>query len=189
VSKAGASVAAHGGRFVALLGFLLTFTILFMLPAHALQAERHDFGSGGLFSYVPPKGWTVAEFPGLKFKISHGAGVNGFAPNIVVVDEAYTESLDRYAKDNRDTMQKLNPKVKDLGLTDFKTSEGIPGVRLVTERKDDSGKQQLRQIFYFYDAGDKKLVVTCSGLAEGAAALDKTCDAAMSTFSVNHTAK
>lgn len=167
-----------------LLGLLLVLGMLFALDARAEEAGRQDFGSGGVFSYVPPSGWKVAEFPGLKFKISHGAPANGFAPNIVVVDEAYNESLDNYAKDNATELKKLYPSLKDLGQSDFKTEDGARVIKLITERDDDSAKRRLRQVFYFYDAGDKKLVATCSGLAEGAPASDLVCDATMKTFSV-----
>jgi hypothetical protein len=55
---------------------------------------------------------------------------------------------------------------------------------MVTERDDDQTKKRLRQIFYFFDAGDKKLIATCSSLAEDGAALDKVFDAAMKTLAV-----
>jgi hypothetical protein len=166
------------------LGLLLVFSLLSVVEVKAQQVERQDFGSGGIFSYVPPNGWTVSEFPGLKFKISHGAPVKGFAPNLVVVDEDYNESLDNYARDNLATLQKIYPGMKTLGQTDLKTSDGARAIKLITERDDDSAKHRLHQVFYFFDAGNKKLVATCSCLAEEASASDPVCDAAMKTFSV-----
>lgn len=70
------------------LGALFLLSMLLVFNVNAQQVERQDFGSGGVFSYVPPSGWKVQDFPGLKFKISRGEAVKGFAPNIVVVDEA-----------------------------------------------------------------------------------------------------
>jgi hypothetical protein len=163
---------------------LLLLSLPFMLDANAQQVERQDFGSGGIFSYVPPNGWTVAEFPGLKFKISRGAPVKGFAPNIVITDEAYKKSLDDYAKDNLTNLRKIFHGLEVLGQTDFTTSDGTRVVKLLTERDDDVSKKRLRQVFYFYDAGNKKLVATCSSLAEAAPASDLVCDSAMKTFTV-----
>jgi hypothetical protein len=166
------------------LGVILLLSLPFVLDAHAQQVDRQDFGSGGVFSYVPPNGWTVGEFPGLKFRISHGVPVNGFAPNIVVTDEAYNKSLDDYAKDNLANLQKIFRGLKVLGQTDFTTSDGSRVIRLITERNDDASKKRLRQVFYFYDAGNKKLVATCSSLADEAPKSDLVCDSAMKTFKV-----
>jgi hypothetical protein len=166
------------------LGALLLLSIFLVSNANAEQVERQDFGSGGVFSYVPPSGWKVADFPGLKFKISHGAPVNGIAPNIVVADEAYNKSLDDYAKDNTATIQKMFHGMKILGQNDFTTSDGARAIKEVMERDDDLTKKRLRQIFYFYDAGNKKLVATCTALAETASVQDSVCDATMKTFSV-----
>jgi hypothetical protein len=162
--------------------FLLSMFLVF--DANAQQIDRQDFGSGGIFSYVPPSGWKVMEFPGLKFKISRGAPVKGFAPNIVVADEAYNKSLDDYASDNITNLQNLFHGLKILDQTDFKTSDGTRVIKVLTERDDDLVKKRLRQVFYFYDAGNKKLVATCSGLAEEGPGSDMVCDASMKTFSV-----
>lgn len=172
-------------RFLVLpLGVVLALGMLWTGAAQAQQNDRPDFGGGGIFSYVPPKGWKVADFPGLKFKISLGAPVKGFAPNIVVVDEAYEKSLDDYAKDNIATMQQMFPGMKLLGQTDFTTAGGARAIKLVTERTDESVKGKMRQVYYLYDAGNKKLAVTCSSLAEEGAASDAVCDGAMKTFTV-----
>ena len=165
-------------------GVFAALSMICIGTAQAQQGERPDFGGGGVFSYVPPQGWKVAEFPGLKFKISLGAPVKGFSPNIVVVDEAYEKSLDDYAKDNIATMQQMFPGMKLLGQSDFTTSDGARAIKLVTERHDESVKGKMRQVYYLYDAGDKKLAVTCSSLADDAAASDATCDGAMKTFTV-----
>jgi len=166
------------------LGVLLLLSMPLVFDANAQQGERQDFGGGGIFSYVPPSGWKVLEFPGLKFKISRGEPVKGFAPNIVVADEAYNKSLDDYAKDSIANLQKLFHGLKIISQTDFTTSDGTRVIKLLTERDDDLVKNRVRQVFYLYDAGNKKLVSTCSSLAEEAPASDLVCDAAMKTFNV-----
>jgi hypothetical protein len=168
------------------LGAALLFGIFVVSGANAEQIARQDFGGGGIFSYDPPQGWTAANFPGLKFKISRGAPVNGVAPNIVVVDEEYSKSLDDYAKDNAAAIQKMfgGQNLKMVEQTDFMTSDGARAIKGVIERDDDLTKKRLRQAFYFYDAGDQKLVATCTGVAEAASTQDLVCDASMKTFSV-----
>ena len=166
------------------LSLLLLLSMPLVFDANAQQVERPDFGGGGIFSYVPPNGWKVLEFPGLKFKISRGEPVKGFAPNIVVADEAYNKSLDDYAKDNIATMQKLFHGLKIISQTDFTTSDGTRVIKLLTERDDDLANKRVRQVFYLYDAGNKKLVATCSSLPEEAPASDLVCDASMKTFHV-----
>jgi len=166
------------------LGLLLLLSMPLVLDANAQQTERQDFGGGGIFSYVPPNGWKVLEFPGLKFKISRGDPVKGFAPNIVVAEEAYNKSLDDYAKDSIVTMQKLFHGLKIISQTDFTTSDGTRVIKLLTERDDDMARKRVRQVFYLYDAGNKKLVATCTSLAEEAPASDLVCDTSMKTFNV-----
>jgi hypothetical protein len=163
---------------------ILLLSMVLVSAAYAQQGERQNFGSEGLFSYVPPNGWKVSEFPGLKFKVCFGQPANGFAPNITVVDEASEKPLEDYVKDNIAFMQKLFQGQKILGQADFTTSDGARAVKLITERDDAQTKKSLRQIFYFFDAGGEKLVVTGSSLAEDGAALDQVFDASMKTFAV-----
>ncbi len=166
------------------LGVIFLLSMALVSVAYAEQGERQSFGSDGLFSYVPPDGWNVLEFPGVKYKLSRGQPAKGFAPNINVVEEAYAKSLDDYVKDNMANMKKSFQGLKILSQNDFITSKGVRAIRMVTERDDDLTKKRLRQIFYFFDAGNKKLVATCSSLAEDGAALDQVFDAAMKTFAV-----
>lgn len=165
-------------------GIIVLLSTALVAGAYAQEGERQAFGSNGVFSYVPPDGWKVWEFPGMKFKVCSAQPAKGFASNITVVDEASEKPLDDYVKDNAANMQGLFQSLKILGQNDFTTSDGARAIRMVTERDDDQTKKRLRQIFYFFDAGNKKLIATCSSLAEDGAALDKVFDAAMKTFAV-----
>lgn len=169
------------------LGMLALVGMSLGIDANAQQPERQDFGSGGLFSYVPPSGWEVSDFSGTqskgaKYKVSHGAPVNGAELNIVVLDEVHSGSLDDYVKASKKLMQKKYQS-ESLDQTDFMTSGGTRAVKVVFER-DLSEKQRMRQVSYFFDAGNKKLAVACAGLAERASELNQVCDACMKTFRV-----
>jgi hypothetical protein len=140
---------------------------------------RHEETAGG-FSFVPPKGWTIREFPGLKFKIAAGPAAAGFAPNINVVDESFGGSLAEYVKLNLDTLPKVFQKSRVVNQGAFKTNAGLEGARAITEN-EQNGKL-LRQTFYFFPRGDRQFVVTCSVLAEGGEKLDAVFEASMKTF-------
>jgi hypothetical protein len=173
------------------IGLLVFLSVLLVSEAHSQEAQRPDFGGDGIFSYVPPQGWRVVEFPGLKYKIAHAAPANAFAANINVVSEKYTGSLEDYARDNVAQMQAGGGGFALLGQTEFTTSEGLRGIKLVTEADDmySKEKRRLRQIQYLFNAGPTMLVVTCSTLAADGKTLDQEFDAAMKTFRVTNASK
>src|SRR4051812_44897811 len=74
------------------------------MPDAVQDAGRHHEKTGK-FSYVPPKGWTVRDFPSLKFKIAHTTPMNGFAANLNVVDGSFEGTLEEYDKANQATMK------------------------------------------------------------------------------------
>jgi hypothetical protein len=173
------------------LGFLVLLSVLLVSEANSQEAQRLDFGGDRLFSYVPPQGWKVVEFPGLKYKIAYAAPAKAFAANINVVSEKYGRSLEDYARDNVAQMQSTGGGFALLGQTEFTTSEGLRGIKLITETDDmySKEKRRLRQTQYLFNAGPEMLVVTCSALAEDGKALDQEFDAAMKTFRISNPSK
>lgn len=164
----------------------LTFvTALLILSASGFAADtgdRHVEKAGG-FSFCPPKSWDMKEIPGVKYKIAFGPASDGFAPNINVVDESFARSLSDYVKGNQETLTKMFKGFKNLGQSEFKTDSGSKGVKLITQSEQQG--QKLRQTFFFFDGkGGKKLVATCSALAENGAKLDETFAASMKTFTL-----
>src|SRR5262245_38292227 len=63
---------------------------------------------------TPPSGWKEASFPGAK-KVWAGPAENGFAPNINIVEESYSGSLETYVEANIATLQKAFPHLEQLG--------------------------------------------------------------------------
>jgi hypothetical protein len=145
------------------------------------EKKRHTETGGG-FSFIPPDGWTVKEFPGLKFKIAVGPAAAEFAPNINVVDEADDGKLDDYVKRNVAALQKVFKKGRLVKQEQFKTAAGLESARVIFEH-EQQGKL-LRQTFYFFDKGKTKFVVTCTALAEGGEKLDPVFEASLKTFRI-----
>jgi hypothetical protein len=134
----------------------------------------------GGFSYDPPAGWQIVEFPGYKYRISRGPTQNDFAPNINVVDEKFSGPLSAYVDANVETLQKLFKNLTILQRESFTTTSGSAGFKLVT--KNEPFGQTLRQTFYFFANGNRKYVVTCSALAEGGETLDAIFQESIRTF-------
>ena len=123
------------------------------------EAGRHYEEAGG-YSIVPPPGWTVSEFPGLKYEIISGPAQNGFAPNINVVDESFRGSLDEYVKANLETMRKVFKSFDELSREDVQLASGERAVMVVTTNVQQ--EMQLQQTFYFVGEGRRKYVLTCT---------------------------
>ena len=105
---------------------------------------------------------------------------NGFAPNINIVEESFSGSLDKYVEGNLETLKKTFPDYKQLSKENFTTTSGEKGVKLATENQQ--GGRLLRQTAFFFDGGNKKYVVTCTTLAEDGDRLAPAFDESLKTF-------
>ena len=147
--------------------------------AQPQEGRRHTEKAGG-FSFVVPEGWTVRDFPGLKYKIVVGPARDGFAANMNVVDEAFRGSIDDYLKATLASMKQVFKDVQIEENGPFETKSGSKGGRIVA--KTHQGERFLRQTFYCFGDGATMYVVTCSALAEGGKELDPLFERAMKTF-------
>lgn len=144
--------------------------------------DRHYEPAGG-FSYVPPEGWEIAEpSSATAYKVARSQAGEGFAANITLVDEAFTGSLEEYVSLSIDNMGAFFEGLQELGRDTFELDEGSPGVRVATENVQSG--LALHQVFYFFDLGAKKLVITCSRLAGSGEEVDVMCDASVRTLRV-----
>lgn len=145
----------------------------------ATDENRHVEKDGG-FSFVPPEGWTVREFPGQKYQIVFGPAENQFAANINVVEEPYRGTVDNYLKATKELLPKAIKKYQLIKQEPFQTAAGIKTQRLIIE-----GEQQghlLRQTFYLFPSPTKMFVVTCSTVSAGGEKLDGTFESSMKSF-------
>jgi hypothetical protein len=157
--------------------------LLFSLVGFAQELGIIHSEAAGGFRYVMPKGWTIAEFPGMKFKIARGFQADGFTPNISVFDESFSGSVEDYANANLKQIETIFQNFKNLGKSVFITNSGLKGIRLATEATQMGN--HLRQTFYFFKGkAGKMLVVTGSVLAKDGDRFSGLFDASMKTFEV-----
>lgn len=161
---------------------LVFCAILSLIGGHVLPARAADrVEAAGEFSYTPPNGWRVTEIPGLKYRVAVTTPAQGFAPNINVVDESFSGTIQEDVRRNLEALQKGLPEFKSLGQSAFTTTSGLKGAKLVTQSRQQG--RLLRQVIYFLPGrGDRKYVVTFSGLAEEGGKYDPQVDAAVKTF-------
>ncbi len=143
------------------------------------EGRRHTEAAGG-FSFIPPEGWKVRDFPGWKFKVAVGPVAAGFASNINIVDESFDGSLEDYVKASLNALSKALKKYRLLNQDSFVTTAGLKGARLIVE--DEQNNQLLRQTFYIFSKKNTKFTVTCSVLAEEGDKFAPVFDASLKTF-------
>jgi len=148
------------------------------LSAAAAEPARHNEAAGG-FSYVAPEGWTIKEFPGLKFKMVAGPAADGFAPQVIFADESHQGTLDAFATASKEMLAKAFENFKLL--KEEKLQSGKNNVVKLVAECTQQGKS-VRQTFYLCENGADKLVVTCTALAADAVKHEPAFDALFKTL-------
>ncbi len=153
-----------------------------VLPASPVLAQgtRLSEPAGG-FSYLPPAGWHIRTFPGLKYKVCYTTPANGFAPNINTVDEVAPMALGPYMQISVSHMKLAYTSLHVVGQRPFVTASGLRGVRMATDGV--VGDKHMHQVFYvFPGSNNRKYVLTASALASDGSKYDAATDASMKTF-------
>lgn len=167
----GAGVAA-----VLSLGAVLSPALTPIAHAQARLSEP----SGG-FSYVPPAGWKVKTFPGLKYKICYTTPSGGFAPNITTLDETAPVGLNEYVRVSFANMRRAYAKLTIKSQGAFVTNSGLRGSRTVTNGTMQG--RNVRQVFYVFPAANnRKIIATVSWLQASGEKYTAATDASMKTF-------
>jgi len=163
--------------------FTAAFALMVACSGCGGKPPRAHFEGTGGFSYDPPKGWQVVQFPGLKYRISHGPAEDGFAPNINVVDETFSGALTAYVDLNIENMKKMFTDFTVLKREDFQTEDGLPATRLIIQDKQQG--RMLRQTFCFFGNSSRKYIATCTALAQQGETLDDLFAKSMRTFRIH----
>ena len=145
------------------------------------KPPRQLYEKAGGFSYDPPAGWQITEFPGLKYRVAYGPVENEFTPNINVVDEEFSGTLAEYADANLESLESMSINLNVISREDFRTQDNEAGVRIITEA-EQMGVMLRSTFFLFSGSGNWKFVVTCTALADGGAKWDAAFAESMETF-------
>jgi hypothetical protein len=161
--------------------FILFFHAFFIsaFMAYSQTGNRH-IELNGNFSICPPIGWSIIELPGIKYKIFHGQAINGFSPNIVIVDEIYEGSLDEYLRLNNQNTEKVYPDAELVSTTSIKTNNGLNGRKQIY--LNASSGRLLRQYFYYFSNNSTKYVITCTVPNNSGQNYDRIFDESIKTF-------
>jgi hypothetical protein len=150
-------------------------------PTATREPGRHYEPAGG-YSFIPPAGWQMVELAGLKYRVAITEAA-GFNATINFVDEVYDGTLNAYISANRAVLQQAYPDVAFGVQEEFFAAANIPAARLQATLTLDNRK--LRQIYYFFDSGQRNYIATCSLLADGSQDfLIEACNQSLRTFRI-----
>jgi len=163
------------------------FVLIATIPMVSLVADdkgaapaRHVDQTGG-FSCVAPADWTVREFPGLKYQVVVGPAQDGFAPNLNIIDEEFTGTLDAYVDANLKAVKDAFVKFKLVKKAEkFMTNGKLEARRFTIE--SEQSERMVRQTFYLFRRDERMYVVTASALADGGDKFDKEFERCLKTF-------
>ena len=152
------------------------------LPVELAPDGRLEVQGG--FSFVPPGGWVVEKFPSTNLYVVVGPPVDGFSPYIGCEGDDFTGSLQRRVEISIESFPELRAvKQEDFKQEDFKTTEGLKGIRVIVECKANG--QKLRRTFYGFAKGNKQFIVICAVPAKGGKHYDPVFAAAMKTLRID----
>lgn len=170
------------------MGLILSFVIFLFAHATAqaqAACERHSEPEGG-FSFCPPEGWEAREVEGQIYKVLVGPQVGEATPNMIVKSVRFDGTLDAFVRGNVAELERKSRagalrSFKLVGRTEFVTDAGRRGSKIIVQQLMLGNL--LRQSFYAFDAGGgRKLVFTCTVLAEGGEQMDAPFDQSMKTL-------
>jgi hypothetical protein len=194
---------------------LTTALALSVAAAHLLLASpptRSFYEEEGGFSYDPPTGWALKSIPGFEYKFAVGPEVDGFSPNINVVEEPFSGSVDAYMVEAKKTLsQILGGNLSILSEEKFTTEDGLEGLRMVSVaghsldekyfeglrkaggsvdlerilKEEKAPAETLYQTAYVFSTGQKVYIATCTSSVKAGPSLSPVFDKALGTFRVH----
>ena len=162
--------------FVVAFGFLGCAT-----NSNSTREEGRFYEKSGGFSILLPESWQVAEMPGLKYKVLLGQKENNFTSNITFADEAFGGDLNFYVDACIEQLKNLfKENIKIMERNDFITTKKLKGEKLVMNSLQHD--RDMRQTMYIFPGNGKKIIVTCTVLAEKSETYDELFDKTIKTF-------
>jgi hypothetical protein len=172
-------IASFPPKWTATLGASTPNTPLSDTPSTPADGQRYFETIGG-YSFVPPYGWEIVEFPGLKYKIARGSQENNFSPNINFVDENYAGLLSAYTSASLDYLKKNYPQISCGAPGEFIADSGTIGKKFTCQNVQNG--KNLAQTAYIFDAHNRMIVATYTRMANGGQTNDTLVDQSMRSF-------
>ncbi|HSI83546.1 MAG: TIR domain-containing protein [Candidatus Methylacidiphilales bacterium] len=129
--------------------------------APIMSKEVRDTNTG--FSFKLPSDWYTKKDSKSKYELAYGPTTGDFTSNINVVDESYSGNLSSYVDANLISLKKFK-NVKIIDNDGFVTSNGLEGVRVITEHNNFNDRY-LRQCFYFFKSSKPGLYLILTSTA------------------------
>lgn len=136
--------------------------------------------TAGEFSYVPPIGWLIAEYAGLKNKIAYGTPISGFAPNLIFVDDNHPGRMEDYVAASLEAIDRLAEDAVIISQEPFTPTQRLPAVKLVIENTQNG--IHVRQTLYFFEGWSRKIVATYTRPSDQGERNDTLVEASMLSF-------
>ena len=162
---------------------ILTFAITSTAQSNC---ARHIESAGGL-SFCPPEGWVEHKKTEETYSLFLAPEQEGFIANLNVKDETSAMPLSEFVAASLGRIL-LPASAEKMGVTsvslvnqsEFITTSSLRGFK-VAFRVELKG-WIVRTVQYYFDAGDKKFVLTFTSPEAQKAKLDPVCDDSAKTF-------
>lgn len=161
--------------------------LLFLLSAgfiYSQNATKEVKETAGGFSYLIPADWSIGKIDGMDYQMARDKAVNGFAPNINVLQEKNSYTFDEYYKINIKDLKDFSSDYKEISTEEFITDSGLKGKKHVCSDKQ-VGKN-IMHAYYFFEKKDKtKIIITGSALADDRGKYLPVFDSIAKSFKTN----
>lgn len=142
------------------------------------QGPNYYYAPDLSYAFILPEGWEEREI-GLKYPALFGPTIGGFNTNLVVVQEEVSFPLGFYTAMIQDTFASTYTGLSQVSEDFLTTNEGLDYFRW--EYTFSQNGVGVRQILFFYESGDWKLMIAFTRPANQGAELDPLIDEAMMT--------
>ena len=140
-------------------------------------ASAYDFGD---FTAEVPSGWSMQEFPGIKYKIALAPPEGGFTANIVSNSQPAIMAFDDTVKAEVDMLGVMIPGIKVHEKKKITLPSGLPAVMVLTTSVQNG--VAVRQRMYLVDGGKNLFVIACTVVEKDGSRYDKECYKFANTF-------
>lgn len=115
----------------------------------------------GKFSFVTPEGWYRTKLPGIDFIIVSTEPDDGASPNIFVEGAPRSGSVSNRVVQMTETKRDEIRTYAILQQQEFTSELGLKGVKISARRETKEALPLILYHFFFQD-GDRVIVITCS---------------------------